>query len=56
VHVHVGKRVAEGRTYTDARILDPSERADELAAMLAGEGAGQEARATAEALLRAAGS
>ena len=41
---------------TDARILDPSERADELAAMLAGEGAGQEARATAEALLRAAGS
>jgi len=56
VHVHVGKRVAEGRTYTDARILNASERADELAAMLAGEGAGQEARATAEALLRAAGS
>ena len=56
VHVHVGKRVADGRTYTDARILDATERADELAAMLAGEGAGQEARATAEALLRAAGS
>jgi len=56
VHVHVGKRVADGRTYTDARILNASERADELAAMLAGEGAGQEARATAEALLRAAGS
>ncbi|TMB52259.1 MAG: DNA repair protein RecN [Chloroflexi bacterium] len=56
VHVHVGKRVEEGRTYTDARILDTTERADELAAMLAGEGAGQEARATAEALLRAAGS
>jgi DNA repair protein RecN (Recombination protein N) len=56
VHVHVGKRVADGRTYTDARILDGTERADELAAMLAGEGAGQEARATAEALLRAAGS
>jgi DNA repair protein RecN (Recombination protein N) len=56
VHVHVGKRVADGRTYTDARILDANERADELAAMLAGEGAGQEARATAEALLRAAGS
>lgn len=56
VHVHVGKRVTEGRTYTDARILDASERADELAAMLAGEGAGHEARATAEALLRAAGS
>jgi len=56
VHVHVGKRVTEGRTYTDARILNGSERADELAAMLAGEGAGQEARATAEALLRAAAS
>lgn len=56
VHVHVGKRVSEGRTYTDARILNASERADELAAMLAGEGAGQEARATAEALLRAAAS
>ena len=56
VHVHVGKRVEEGRTCTDARILDATERADELAAMLAGEGAGQEARATAEALLRAAGS
>jgi DNA repair protein RecN (Recombination protein N) len=56
VHVHVGKRVIEGRTYTDARILNGSERADELAAMLAGEGAGQEARATAEALLRAAAS
>ena len=56
VHIHVGKRIADGRTYTDARILDAGERADELAAMLAGEGAGQEARATAEALLRAAGS
>ena len=56
VHVHVGKRVEEGRTYTDARILNTTERADELAAMLAGDGAGQEARATAEALLRAAGS
>lgn len=56
VHVHVGKRVTEGRTYTDARILNGSERADELAAMLAGEGAGEEARATAEALLRAAAS
>jgi len=56
VHVHVGKRVAEGRTYTDARILDAGERADELAAMLAGEGAGVEARAAAEALLKAAAS
>ena len=54
VHIHVGKRVEEGRTYTEARILEAEQRADELAAMLAGEGAGEEARATAEALLRAA--
>jgi DNA repair protein RecN (Recombination protein N) len=55
LHVHVGKRVDEGRTFTDARVLNATERAEELAAMLAGEGAGEEARATAEALLRAAG-
>jgi DNA repair protein RecN (Recombination protein N) len=55
LHIHVGKRVDEGRTFTDARVLDGAERAEELAAMLAGEGAGDEARATAEALLRAAG-
>ncbi len=54
LHLHVGKRVEEGRTFTDARILGPEERAQELAAMLAGEGAGDEARATAEALLRSA--
>lgn len=54
LHVHVGKRVDDGRTYTDARVLDDTARAEELAAMLAGEGAGDEARATAEALLRAA--
>lgn len=55
VHVHVGKRVEAGRTHTEARILTAEQRADELAAMLAGEGAGHEARATAEALLRSAG-
>jgi DNA repair protein RecN (Recombination protein N) len=55
IHIHIGKRVEEGRTYTEARILEAEQRADELAAMLAGEGAGEEARATAEALLRAAG-
>jgi DNA repair protein RecN (Recombination protein N) len=54
LHLHVGKRVADGRTFTEARILSGDERAEELAAMLAGEGAGDEARATAEALLRAA--
>jgi DNA repair protein RecN (Recombination protein N) len=53
-HVVVGKRVADGRTTTEVRALAPNERAVELAAMLAGEGAGDEARATAEALLRAA--
>jgi DNA repair protein RecN (Recombination protein N) len=51
-HVVVGKRVAEGRTLTVVRALDDAERATELAAMLAGEGAGEEARAAAEALLR----
>ncbi len=53
-HVVVGKRVAGGRTTTQARHLDPDERAIELAAMLAGEGAGEEAQAAAEALLRGA--
>jgi DNA repair protein RecN (Recombination protein N) len=53
-HVHVGKRVERGRTVAEARVLDGAERATELAAMLAGEGAGTEAHAAAEALLRAA--
>ena len=53
-HVLVGKRVDAGRTFTVARPLDDEERAIELAAMLAGEGAGDEARAAAQALLRTA--
>jgi DNA repair protein RecN (Recombination protein N) len=53
-HVVVGKRSVGGRTLTEARTLAPDERAAELAAMLAGEGAGDEAQAAAEALLRAA--
>jgi DNA repair protein RecN (Recombination protein N) len=53
-HVVVGKRVAGGRTTTEARVLGPEERTRELAAMLGGEAAGDEARAAAEALLRAA--
>lgn len=53
-HVRLGKRVFEGRTLTDVRELTVQERAIELAAMLAGEGAGDEAHAAAEALLRAA--
>jgi DNA repair protein RecN (Recombination protein N) len=53
-HVHIGKRVVEGRTVAEARLLDGEERSAELAAMLAGEGAGSEAHAAAEALLRSA--
>jgi DNA repair protein RecN (Recombination protein N) len=53
-HVHIGKRVEDGRTVAEARILDADERAAELAAMLAGEGAGTEAHSAAEALLRSA--
>jgi DNA repair ATPase RecN len=50
----VGKRVEGDRTATEVRVLDAGARAAELAAMLAGEGAGDEARSAAEALLRAA--
>ena len=53
-HVVVGKRVDAGRTFTVARRLSEDERATELAAMLAGEGAGDEAQAAAQALLRTA--
>jgi DNA repair protein RecN (Recombination protein N) len=54
VHVHVDKQVVDGRTVAEATVLDADARATELAAMLAGEGAGDEARAAADALLRAA--
>ena len=53
-HVHVGKRVVDGRTVAEASVLDAEGRSRELAAMLAGEDAGDEARAAADALLRAA--
>jgi DNA repair protein RecN (Recombination protein N) len=53
-HVHVGKRTVDGRTMAEATLLDADGRSRELAAMLAGEGAGEEARAAADALLRAA--
>ena len=55
-HLVVGKRVVDGRTTTVARLLSPDERSAELAAMLAGESAGDEAHAAAEALLRSADS
>lgn len=53
-HVHVGKHVEDGRTHTDVRELTVDERRGELAAMLGGEGAGDEAHAAADALLRSA--
>jgi DNA repair protein RecN (Recombination protein N) len=53
-HVVVGKRTVDGRTVTEVRSLATEERAMELAAMLAGEAAGDEAHAAAEALLRGA--
>ncbi len=54
-HIVVGKRSDGERTTTEVRQLTPDERAAELAAMLAGERAGDEARTAAEALLRTAG-
>ena len=53
-HLHIGKRVAAGRTIAEVTVLDAAARATELAAMLAGDAAGEEARAAAEALLREA--
>jgi DNA repair protein RecN (Recombination protein N) len=53
-HLVLGKRVEGRRTLTTVRQVSGDERTAELAAMLAGEGVGGEARATAEALLRAA--
>ena len=51
-HLVVGKRVVGRPDHTEVRVLGAEERATELAAMLAGEGAGEEAHAAAEALLR----
>jgi DNA repair protein RecN (Recombination protein N) len=53
-HLHIGKRVTEGRTVAEVTELDAAARAKELAAMLAGDAAGEEAHAAAEALLRKA--
>ena len=55
-HLVVGKRVEGDRTATEVHALEGDARAAELSAMLAGEGAGDEARSAAEALLRGAGS
>lgn len=53
-HLRVGKRVIDGRTVTEVTELAADARTAELAAMLAGEGAGDAAHAAAEALLRSA--
>lgn len=50
-HLRVSKRANGGRTITEVRALSDAERVDELAAMLAGEGAGSGAQAAAEELL-----
>lgn len=50
----VGKQTVDGRTTTNATVLDADARAAELAAMLGGASSGTEARAAAEALLREA--
>ena len=54
VHLHVAKREVDGRTVTSIRRLSEAERVDELAAMLAGDGAGSGAAAAAKELLAAA--
>ena len=53
-HIVVGKRIRGDRTTTYAEVLDRPARAAELAAMLGGAEPGAEARAAADALLRAA--
>jgi DNA repair protein RecN (Recombination protein N) len=54
-HVHVGKRLDGDRTVAEVTVLEGDARAAELAAMLAGADAGEEAHAAAQALLRGAG-
>ena len=54
VHLHVSKREVDGRTVTSIHRLSEAERVDELAAMLAGSGAGSGAAAAAKELLAAA--
>ena len=53
-HLHVSKRVLEGRTFTTVRRLEGDDRAAEMASMLAGTQAGPEAQAAARELLRGA--
>jgi len=51
IHLRVSKREVDGRTLTQVKRLTDEERVVELAAMLAGEGAGSGATAAANELL-----
>jgi DNA repair protein RecN (Recombination protein N) len=53
-HIFVSKNVKDGRTQTQVRALAEHERIEELAAMLAGDGGRETARAEARALFEAA--
>jgi DNA repair protein RecN (Recombination protein N) len=53
-HVRIDKTVRQGRTVTSVSRLSEQERVDELARMLAGADAGDQARANARELLAAA--
>jgi DNA repair protein RecN (Recombination protein N) len=48
----VEKGVAAGKTYTGLRVLNPTERVDEVARLLAGEVITETARAQALSLLK----
>jgi DNA repair protein RecN (Recombination protein N) len=51
IHLRVSKREVDGRTLTQVQRLTDEERVVEIAAMLAGEGAGSGATAAANELL-----
>jgi DNA repair protein RecN (Recombination protein N) len=51
-HWRVEKRIAEGRTLSSVTLLDPGERVEEIARMLAGDTVTDAARAAARALLQ----
>lgn len=54
VHYSVRKRVESGRTLTEARVLDPAERVEEIARLVAGEVVTDAARHHARSLLQGA--
>ncbi len=52
-HWRVEKRVADGQTLSSVIALDPADRVEEIARMLAGDTVTEAARAAARALLQA---